>query len=152
MLQQQVDDLVMQVEKGWQNSVQERGKRLHYATRSLARLNPRVRWQRLHTHLHTLHHRLETAMHSRLTLRRETLSGLGNTLHSLSPLAVLGRGYSICRDPVTQHLITSVTSVRSGQQVEILLSNGQLACTVDDIHRREPDHGRPDLRTSVETP
>ena len=152
MLQQQVDDLVMQVEKGWQNSVQERGKRLHYATRSLARLNPRVRWQRLHTHLHTLHHRLETAMRSRLTLRRETLSGVGNTLHSLSPLAVLGRGYSICRDPVTQHLITSVTSVRSGQQVEILLSNGQLACTVDDIHRREPDHGQPDVRTSVETP
>ena len=91
-------------------------------------------------------------MRSRLTLRRETLSGLGSTLHSLSPLAVLGRGYSICRDPVTQHLITSVTPVRSGQQVEVLLSDGQLTCTVDDIHRREPDYGRPDLRTSFETP
>jgi exodeoxyribonuclease VII large subunit len=151
-LQQQVDDLVMQLEKEWQNSVQERGKRLHFATKSLARLNPRVRWQRLHTHLHTLQHRLETAMHSRLTLRRETLSGLGNMLHSLSPLAVLGRGYSICRDPVTKQLMTSVTAVRAGQHVEILLSDGQLTCTVDDIHRGEPDHGRPDVRTSFEAP
>ena len=151
-LQQQVDDLVMQLDKGWQNSVQERGKRLHFATKSLARLNPRLRWQRLHTHLHTLQHRLETAMRSRLTLRRETLSGLGNMLHSLSPLAVLGRGYSICRDPVTQQLITSVTPVRAGQHVEILLSDGQLTCTVDDLHRRESDHGRPDFRTSFETP
>jgi exodeoxyribonuclease VII large subunit len=151
-LQQQVDDLVLQLEKGWQNGFQERGKRLQLATKALARLNPRVRWQRLHTHLHTLQHRLETAMRARLTLRRETLSGLGSTLHSLSPLAVLGRGYSICRDPVTQRLLTSVTPVRSGQQVEVLLSDGQLTCTVEVIHRREPEHGRFDVRTSPETP
>jgi exodeoxyribonuclease VII large subunit len=151
-LQQQVDDLVLQLEKGWQNSFQERARRLQLATKALARLNPRVRWQRLHTHLHTLQHRLETAMRARVTLRRETLSGLGGTLHSLSPLAVLGRGYSICRDPLTQQSLTSVTPIRSGQQVEVLLSDGQLACTVDAIHRREPDHGQFDLRTSTETP
>jgi exodeoxyribonuclease VII large subunit len=150
-LQQQVDDLELQLEKGWQNSFQERQRRLQLATKALARLNPRVRWQRLHSHLHTLQHRLETAMRARLTLRRETLSGLGNTLHSLSPLAVLGRGYSICRDPASQRLITSVTPVCSGQQMEVLLNDGQLTCTVNEIHRREPDHGF-NLRTSAETP
>lgn len=151
-LQQQVDDLRLQLEKGWQNDLQERDRRLRLATKALARLNPRVRWQRLHSHLHTLQHRLETAMRSRLTLRGEMLGGLSSTLHSLSPLAVLGRGYGICRDPLTQRLITSVLPVRSGQHVEVLLSDGQLTCTVDDIHRREPDHGRSDLRTGAETP
>jgi exodeoxyribonuclease VII large subunit len=151
-LQQQVDDLMLQLEKGWHNSRQERSRRLLLATKALARLNPRVRWQRLHTHLHTLQHRLETALRSRLTLRAETLGGLSSTLHSLSPLAVLGRGYSICRDPVTQRLITSVIPVRPGQHVEMLLSDGQLSCTVDDIHNREPNHGRSDLRTGAETP
>jgi exodeoxyribonuclease VII large subunit len=150
-LQQHVDDLTLQLEKGWLNSHQERSRRLLLATKALARLNPRVRWQRLYTQLHTLQHRLETALHARLTLRAETLSGLSSTLHSLSPLAVLGRGYSICRDPVTQRLITSVIPVRSGQQVEVLLSDGQLTCTVDDIHNREPNHGRSDLRTGAET-
>src|SRR5205809_641884 len=97
---------------------------------------PRLRWQRLGTHLHTLQHRLDTAMRSRLTLHREQLNGLGSTLHSLSPLAVLGRGYSICRDPVTQRLATSTASVHPGQQVEVLLSDGDLTCTVNTIQQR----------------
>lgn len=148
--QQYVDDLLLQLEKGWQNSIQERRRHVHQATRALVRLNPRVRWQRLGTHVHTLHHRLETAMRARLTLHREKLHGLGSTLHSLSPLAVLGRGYSICRDPVTQRLTTNTAAVHPGQQVEILLSDGQLTCTVDAIHERESDGGRFDLRASLE--
>jgi exodeoxyribonuclease VII large subunit len=150
--QQQVDDLVLQLEKGWYNSLQERAKQQQHMTKALARLNPRLRWQRLRTHLHTLQHRLETATRSRFTLRRETLGGLSSRLHALSPLAILGRGYSICRDPVTQHLILSVIPVQSGQRVEVLLSDGQLTCTVEDIHKKELDHDRSDLRASLKTP
>jgi len=148
--QQYVDDLLLQLEKGWQNGVQERTRRAHQAARTLTRLNPRLRWQRLGTHLHTLHHRLETAMRAHLTLSREQLNGLGSTLNSLSPLAVLGRGYSICRDPVTRRLATSTAAIHPGQQVEVLLSDGQLTCTVDAIHERESDGGRFDLRASLE--
>ena len=148
--QQYVDDLLLQLEKGWQNSVQERTRRVHQAARALTRLNPRLRWQRLGTHVHTLQHRLDTAMRSRLTLHREQLNGLGSTLHSLSPLAVLGRGYSICRDPVTQRLATSTASVYPGQQVEVLLSDGDLTCTVDTIQQRESGGGQFDLRASLE--
>lgn len=148
--QQYVDDLMLQCEKAWQNGLQERTRRVHQATRALVRLNPRVRWQRLYTHLNTLQRRLDTAMRSHLTLRREQLNGLGSTLHSLSPLGVLGRGYSICRDPVTQRLITSRASVASGQRVDVLLSDGQLTCTVDEIHERESDGGQFDLRASLE--
>lgn len=148
--QQYVDDLMLQCEKAWQNGLQERTRRVHQATRALVRLNPRVRWQRLYIHLNTLQRRLDTAMRSHLTLRREQLNGLGSTLHSLSPLGVLGRGYSICRDPVTQRLITSRASVASGQRVDVLLSDGQLTCTVDEIHERESDGGQFDLRASLE--
>lgn len=149
--QQYIDDLMLQLEKGWQNSVQERAQRLRFATRALVRLNPRLHWQRVHTHLHTLHHRLETAVRARITLRRETLTGLGSTLHSLSPLAVLGRGYSICRHADTQQLLTTTTTVHAGQRVEVLLQDGQLMCTIDAIQKREPDRGRFDLRASLET-
>jgi exodeoxyribonuclease VII large subunit len=149
--QQYVDDLLLQLDKGWQNSLQERTRRVQQTARALVRLNPRVRCQRLHTQLNTLHHRLETAMRARLSLQREKLHGLGSMLHSLSPLAVLGRGYSLCRDPVTQRLTTSTAHVQAGQQVEVLLSDGQLTCTVDAIQQREADDGRFDLRASLET-
>jgi exodeoxyribonuclease VII large subunit len=148
--QQYVDDLLLQLEKGWQNSMHERTRHVHQITRRLVRLNPQLRWQRLGTHVRTLQHRLETAMRSRLTLQREQLNGLGSTLNSLSPLAVLGRGYSICRDPVTQRLVTSIAAVQPGQQVEVLLSEGHLTCTVDVIQQRESDGGRFDLRASLE--
>jgi len=151
-LQQQVDDLVLQLEKGWQNNSQERARRLQHATRSLARLNPRVRWQRLYTHLTTLERRLRHAAQSRLTRRGEILGGLSSRLHALSPLAVLGRGYSLCRDPLSQQLVPRAALVHPGQQIEVLLQDGQLLCTVDDIDTKEPDDGRSDLRTGFETP
>lgn len=151
-LQQQVDDLLLQLEKGWQNSSQERARRLQHATRSLARLNPRVRWQRLYTHLTTLERRLQNAAQSRLTRRGETLGGLSSRLHTLSPLAVLGRGYSLCRDPISRQLVSRTALVHPGQQLEVLLQDGQLTCTVDDIDTKEPNYGRSDLRTGFETP
>lgn len=148
---QQVDDLRLQLDKAWDNGVQERIKRLQAADRTLAKLTPRLRWQRQRTHLHTLQRRLETAMQSRLTLRREMLHGVSGTLHSLSPLAVLGRGYSICRHPETNHVITSVAPLQPGQSVEVLLQDGHLHCLVSTIQRRETDDGRPDLRAGPET-
>ncbi len=151
-LQQQVDDLMLQLEKGWQNSSQERAKRLQNASRSLARLNPRVRWQRLYTHLTTLERRLHNAAQSRLTRREETLGGLSSRLHALSPLAVLGRGYSLCRDPISRQLVSRTALVHPGQHIEVLLQDGQLTCTVDDIDAKEPDYGRSDVRTGFETP
>jgi exodeoxyribonuclease VII large subunit len=150
--QQQVDDLRLQLDKAWQNRLQERDKHVQGVTRALTRLNPRLRWQRQYAHLNALQRRLETAMRSRLTLRRQTLNGLGGRLHSLSPLAVLGRGYSICRDPVTQQLITSVTPVHPGQHVEVLMHDGQFTCTVDATQRRDAHNGRSDLRAGTEAP
>ncbi len=152
MWQQQTDDLMLQLEKAWQNSAHERTRRLQTLNKALIRLNPRTRWQRLRTHLHTLPHRLETAMQTRMALRRKILSGHGAMLNSLSPLAVLGRGYSICRDPATQRLITGIGAVQPGQHVEVLLGDGQFTCTVDDILKGDPDRGRTDFRTSLETP
>jgi exodeoxyribonuclease VII large subunit len=151
-LQQQVDDLILQLEKGWQNSSQERARRLQQGTRSLARLTPRARWQRLYTHLTTLERRLQNAARSRLVRRRERLAGLSSRLHALSPLAVLGRGYSLCRDPVSRQLVSRTALVHPGQKIEVLLQDGQLTCIVDDIDAKEPDYGRSNLRTGFETP
>lgn len=151
-LQQQVDDLAMQLDKGWHNSTRERLRHLTLLTQALAKRNPRLRWHRLHTQVHALQHRLETAMRARFALRAKTLSGLTSTLQSLSPLAVLGRGYSLCRDPETQHVVTSVEHVRSGQQMEVLLNDGYLTCRVADVHKKEPDYERADFRAGSETP
>jgi exodeoxyribonuclease VII large subunit len=151
-LQQQVDDLALQLEKAWQNNSQERMRRLQQATRSLARLNPRVRLQRLYTHLTALERRLSYAAQSRLERRGENLAGLSSRLQALSPLAVLGRGYSLCRDPISRQIVPRAALAHPGQQIEVLLQDGRLTCTVDDIDAKEPDYGRSDLRAGFEAP
>lgn len=149
--QQYVDDLQTQLGKAWQRQQQARQQRVQQAGRTLSRVHPHARWQRLHEQLQALQRRLETAMRARLTLQQEQLHGLGSTLHSLSPLAVLGRGYSLCREAGgTQRLVTHVSTAHPGQQVEVVLQDGHLACTVDALQQREIDGGGFDLRGSLE--
>ena len=128
---------MLQLDKAWLNEMQNRARRLENAAKGLARSNPRWRWQRQHTHLDIQRRRLEAVTRSRLNLRDQTLRGLGGKLHSLSPLAILARGYGICRDAATQQLITRAARVQPGQHVELVLHDGQLACTVDDVQKNQ---------------
>jgi exonuclease VII large subunit len=56
-------------------------------------------------------------------------------LNSVSPLATLGRGYSIVRkfnaEDNTYQIITRSEEVAVGDEVNVLLSKGQLDCIVN---------------------
>lgn len=55
-------------------------------------------------------------------------------LDSLSPLAVLARGYSIARDQ-SGRVVNSIDAVDLNQQIAVRLADGSLKCTVDTKHR-----------------
>ena len=52
-------------------------------------------------------------------------------LHDLSPVAVLGRGYSITRTP-DGDVVRSVDQAPAGSTVMVSVANGRLACEVQD--------------------
>jgi exodeoxyribonuclease VII large subunit len=56
-------------------------------------------------------------------------------LEALSPLAVLGRGYSLTWDQ-SGALVRDATSVASGDPVRVTLERGELDCRVE---RTRPD-------------
>ncbi len=61
-------------------------------------------------------------------------SRLGSTaarLDTLSPVAVLGRGYAVCWDRTKTAIIRDASAVRAGEHVRVTLSRGELECTVD---------------------
>lgn len=62
--------------------------------------------------------------------RRGALRTLAGRLDALSPLAVLGRGYSITKD-AEGRVIRSAAQVADGDAVEILLHHGELFCRVE---------------------
>ncbi|MCK9238690.1 MAG: exodeoxyribonuclease VII large subunit [Thiopseudomonas sp.] len=68
-------------------------------------------------------------MTTRLSTEQYKLQSVAQTLHLVSPLATLDRGYSILRDE-NQQVIRSNQQVRSGQQLQAHLAEGQLRIQV----------------------
>jgi exodeoxyribonuclease VII large subunit len=66
-------------------------------------------------------------------LRRDQLRDLARTLHAVSPLDVLARGYAVltCGDPAA--VITSVNQVAAGDRVAAQLKDGTLSCIVESL-------------------
>lgn len=70
-------------------------------------------------------------MEAKLDRSGAGLAGLAERLHALSPLAVLGRGYSLTRDH-SGVVVYGSDQVAVGDRVEVLLSQGALTCLVED--------------------
>ncbi len=65
--------------------------------------------------------------HHRAEARLQTCAA---RLDSLSPLAVLGRGYAVVWDESRTHVIRAATEVKRGDAVRVTLSQGELECKV----------------------
>lgn len=65
--------------------------------------------------------------------RRQRLRELARTLHAVSPLEVIGRGYAVITAAVTGSVVSSVAQLKQGDRLEARLADGSLLCTVDSI-------------------
>ena len=73
---------------------------------------------------------METAMRQRLTQAGERFAVSSGKLHSLSPLAVLGRGYSIATDSQGR-IIKRAADVQPGERLRLRVADGEMECTKD---------------------
>ena len=105
-------------------------RRVALAERSLRGLSPVVRTLNGRRALTDLHGRLARGVHRLLDRSRHGLGGAAGRLDSLSPLAVLGRGYSLTRTPEGR-IVRSWREMRAGDAVRVLLHEGSLDCRVD---------------------
>lgn len=71
---------------------------------------------------------LGAAYRAILLQKKAEMERLAAALDALSPLKVLGRGYSILQKK--EHIVSSVTQVAEQEQVSVFLTDGTLTCTV----------------------
>jgi exodeoxyribonuclease VII large subunit len=83
--------------------------------------------------LGSLEQRLPKAMTATLKERRQLLQAQVQTLHVVSPLATLGRGYSILLDDHGQ-AIRRAEQTHTGQRLTARLGEGELQVRVEDNH------------------
>ena len=80
---------------------------------------------------------LTAAARGGLWERKEKMAALAAALDALSPLKVLGRGYSmVLRD---KQVVVSVDQVSPGDPITVTMGDGTLACVVE---KRRKKHGR----------
>jgi exodeoxyribonuclease VII large subunit len=75
---------------------------------------------------------LTANLRARLQQQRARLEVAAGRLNALSPLAILARGYAICRD-ARGVLVRYAGSVASGDAVRVTLAKGDLDCRVESI-------------------
>jgi exodeoxyribonuclease VII large subunit len=75
---------------------------------------------------------LQTTMMKRYHLADARFKGGAARLDSLSPLAVLARGYSVCWNAERTTIIRDAGSVSSGDRLRVTLHRGELDCEVKD--------------------
>jgi exodeoxyribonuclease VII large subunit len=85
--------------------------------------------ERKRRELDALRARLEPLLPSRIERERGRLAACAGRLHALSPLAVLGRGYSLCRRP-DGAIVRAPADAPVGSEVHVTLAEGALACSV----------------------
>ncbi|OPY92252.1 MAG: Exodeoxyribonuclease 7 large subunit [Syntrophaceae bacterium PtaU1.Bin231] len=75
---------------------------------------------------------------------RNTADGLTALLQSLSPLAVLNRGYAIVRTVPGGRIVRRPADARCGEDVDMKLASGGLRATVKELYE-ESDHGQGEI-------
>ena len=83
--------------------------------------------------LHQLTLRLHQAITDNVTRKKNRWELLCGRLDTLSPLAVLSRGYAIVKQHETKVVVQSVRQVNHDDSVEISLADGQIMATVTRI-------------------
>ena len=71
----------------------------------------------------------------RVELEMQRVNGIRGKLESLSPLAILKRGYSITRSLPSLKILRDAAGLREGDRVEVKLFQDTLFCGIEKIQQ-----------------
>jgi len=130
---QRLDDLDMRLRRAFNQQLANQRERLARLDARLAAQHPGRSLALLRQRLDGLATRLPRAMHGQLRSQRQQLGALAAQLQIVSPLATLGRGYSILLDERGQ-AVRSAAQTQPGQRLKARLGEGELDVRVEDNH------------------
>jgi exodeoxyribonuclease VII large subunit len=137
--QQRIDELLVRSTQALSIQLKNRKEYLGHLYQRYYSRSPRERILHVKATLQSYLKSLTNQTLYQLTVRKKSLERLAGQLNSLSPLAILERGYSICRQIPSGEIIKEAEEVSQGQRVSVKLYQGELFCTVEET---QPDKGK----------
>lgn len=107
-------------------------ERIESLAARLNQQNPVLTLRRTEERLATLSLRMDHAMGRRLAASAQRLRLASGTLNAVSPLAVLGRGYSIARKLPQRSVVRDSREIAAGDRLELTLATGSALCRVEE--------------------
>ena len=138
-LHRRLDELQGRLRLGLRSSQRQVGHRVALATDGLRRSSPLARIAGGVALLTQLSGRLSASAGHSVKVSRSRFAETVGRLESLSPLGVLGRGYSLTRLP-SGAVVRSAGQVAVGDPLEILLHRGALGAQVTGVKERDERH------------
>jgi exodeoxyribonuclease VII large subunit len=110
-----------------------RRREIHTLQTRLDAHDLRRRLAAIHGTLEAVSTRLHAAMRRRQDRAHARLGAAVARIESLSPLAVLGRGYAVCWNEERTAIVRRAASVQAGDRVHVTLHEGTLTCQVQRV-------------------
>jgi exodeoxyribonuclease VII large subunit len=126
---QRLDELEQRLQRAMVRKLDRARMRLGNAEALLARSSPARRLAVVRLRLDRSARQLPLCMQRRLQQSRERLERSMRTLHAVSPLATLERGYAIVLDD-DGHVVTDAGAVATGASIEARVARGTIRATV----------------------
>jgi exodeoxyribonuclease VII large subunit len=125
------DDVAHQLLRALRGRIARRERAYQALLLKLERLDVRRRFEVMRARLAAVDGRLLTGVGRRMHGADARFRATAARLDSLSPLAVLGRGYAVCWNADRSAIVRDAATVESGGKVHVKLERGELDCTVD---------------------
>jgi exodeoxyribonuclease VII large subunit len=135
-LDQRLDDLGFRMEESVATIVRQRQREVGELAAAVLHHDPRQLLSRTRERLHSRSARLDRSLERSLRASAARLGSLDAQLRSLSPLAVLERGYALVLG-ADGGLIRSIKQVAAGDKITTRLSDGQFSSRVEEAARKK---------------
>ena len=130
---QRTDDMVDRLREMVQHLLTAWREQVHGVQHDLSGLNPILAIKQGLATVPQFSKRLEGQMGVMLVQHRHRIHAMLAQLNTLSPLAILGRGYSILQTIPAGQILHRANDVGVGQELEAQLASGRLSCTVTQV-------------------
>lgn len=130
---QRLDELEIRLKKSTLQTVLQAKQQLALNSQKLRQFQPTDKIVQHRQSVDFYRQRLQRAMQLKLTTLKQQQNGISQTLHAVSPLATLDRGYAIVKQQSTGQIVKSVADLAENDLLETRLAKGRIVSLVKKI-------------------
>jgi len=127
--QQKVDDCTFRLERGERQALEQMRRRLEMASAAVRHYDLRRVLAGIRAELEAGTAALASVMRNQLLLHKLRLERMGRALETLSPLAILQRGYALVLDR-SGRLVKDAEQVKAGEEISARVARGEIRAVV----------------------